>query len=281
MDREKLVMSNDIEQQVPTALENKEYYLIIERDKALVALREANEQLEYMHRWRREFVSIVRHEFRSTLTTIQGFSEMMCQRDLSVIEMKEFAIDIYQDALHLSHMVNDMLKLERMEMGRIHLDYGWLDFNVIITEVVNHIQPTTERHIIHVELANTLPVLMGDAEKLAHGIEILLDNAIKYSPDGGDVYVSGAVEGRTVHICVQDNGIGIPADAINRIFERYERIETKISKSIPGNGLGLPLVRQIVQAHGGQVWAESVLGEGSCFHFTVPFVNNPVNVNGL
>lgn len=274
-------MSNDIEQQVNTALEDKEYYLTIERDRALAALREANEQLEYMRKRRSEFVSVVSHEFRSSLTTIQGFSEMMCQRDLSAAEMKEFAIDIYQDAQHLSHMINDMLNPERMEIGRIRLHYGWFDLNAMIMELVNRIQSTIERHTIHVKLANALPLLMGDTEKLASAIENLLDNAIKYSPDGGDISISSAVEGGTVHVCVQDHGIGIPADAINRIFERYERVETKISKSIPGIGLGLSLVRQIVQAHGGLLWAESVLGEGSCFHFTLQFVNRPININGL
>jgi len=281
-------MSSDFEQQVHTALEHKEHYLTTEyeemqseRDKALLALREANEQLEYMHTCRREFVSVVRHEFRSALTAIQGFSEMLYQRDLSIEEMKEFAIDIYRDAQHLSHMIDDMLNLERMEMGRIQLHHSWLDLNTIIMEVVNRIQSTTEHHIIHVKLAHVLPVLMGDADKLVQVVENLLANAITYSPDGGDIYISSAIEGGTVHVCVQDNGIGIPADAINRIFERYERVETNSRKNIPGNGLGLSLVRQIVRAHGGQVWAESVSGEGSRFHFTIPFMNTSTNIKGV
>jgi len=277
-------MSNDIERQVDTALvalRIKHEKVQSERDNALEALREAHEQLEHMHKSKSEFVSVVSHEFRSALTTIQGFSEMMCQKDLSVAEMKEFAVDIYQDAQHLSRMINDMLDLERMEMGHMQLHYGWLDLNAVIMEVVNRIQLSTEQHTIHVKLANALPVLMGDAEKLAQGIENLLDNAIKYSPDGGEVCISSVVEGGAVHVCVQDNGIGIPVDVINRIFECYERVETKINKILPSTGLGLSLVRQIVRLHGGQVWAESILGEGSRFHFTVQFVNSPMNIRGL
>lgn len=280
-------MSNDIEKQVYTALENKEYYLITEyekvqseRDNALTALHEAKEQLELLHKSKSEFVSVIRHEFRSALTTIQGFSEMIYKGNLSTAEMKEFALDIYQDAQHLSYMINDMLHLEHMEMSRLQLHCSWLDLNSIIMEVVNRIQQTTMQHTIHTKLANALPVLIGDAEKLSQVIENLLDNAIKYSPDGGDVYVSNAVEGGSVHVCVQDNGIGIPAEAINRIFERYERVETKINQIIPSTGLGLALVRQIVRMHGGQIWVESVLGEGSSFHFTVKFVNNSTNVTG-
>ncbi len=277
-------MSNGIEQQVDTALatlRNECEKAQSERNNALMALQEANEQLEHLHKSKSEFVSIMSHEFRSALTTIQGFSEMMCQRDLSIEDMKEFAVDIYQDAQHLSRMINDMLDLERMEMGRMQLHYDWLDLNAVITGVVNRIQPAAEQHKIEVKLANALPILIGDTAKLAQAIEQLLNNAIKYSPDGGDVLISSAVTGGAVHVCVQDKGIGIPVDAINRIFERYERVETKVNKIIPSTGLGLALVRQIVGMHSGQVWAESVFGEGSSFHFTIPFVKTHTNMRGL
>ena len=277
-------MSSDTEQQVDSVLAA----LLIEcekvqseRDQAIVALQEANEQLEHMHNRKREVVSVISHEFRSALTTIQGFSEIMYQRDLSLAEMKEFAVDIYQDAQHLSQIINDMLKTERIVMDRIQLHYDWVDLNAVIMEVVNRMQLIARQHTLHAKLTNALPVLMGDAEKLAYVIENLLDNALKYSPEDEDVYISSAVEGCNVHICVQDNGVGIPADAINRIFEPYERTETNINKSIPGLGLGLTYVRQIVRMHGGQVWAESVLDEGSRFHFTVQFVKRPLNIHGL
>lgn len=252
-----------------------------ERDKALAALQEANDQLEHINKIKSDFVSVVSHEFRSALTTIQGFSEMMCEEDLSVADMKEFAVDIHLDAQRLSRMISDMLDLERMETGRIQFKYGWLDLNAIIIDVVNRIQPTAEQHTISLKLAKALPVLMGDADKLTQVIENLLDNAIKYSPNGGEVCISSAVEGGAVHVWVQDHGIGIPADAINRIFERYARVETGTRTTLPGTGLGLSIVRQIVWMHGGQVWAESVLGEGSLFHFTVQFVNGPMHINRL
>lgn len=252
-----------------------------ERDRALIALREANEQLERMNKIQSDFVSVVSHEFRSALTTIQGFSEVMCEEDLSVADMKEFAVDIRLDAQRLSRMISDMLDLERMETGRIPLKYDWLDMNAVIVEVVNRMRLTTEQHTLRLMLANALPVLMGDADKLTQVMENLLRNAIQYSPNGGEICISSAVEGGAVHVCVQDSGIGIPADAIDRIFERYERVETGMRNSLTGTGLGLSIVRQIVRIHGGQVWVESVLGEGSRFHFTVQFVNGPMNINGL
>ena len=250
-----------------------------ERDTALAALYEANAQVEQMTKIKSEFVSVVGHEFRSALTTIQGFSEMMCQQDLDIADMKEFAVDIHLDAQRLSQMVSDMLDLERMETRRMHLTLNWLDLNALIMEVVHQIQPTIEHHSIQLKLATALPVLMGDAERLKQAIEILLCNAIKHSPNGGEICISSAVERGAIHICVQDNGIGIPADAINRIFELHERVRTDAKKI--DTGLGLSTVRQIVRMHGGQVWAESVYGEGALFHFTVQFVNGPAHINGL
>ena len=250
-----------------------------ERDDALAALREANKQLEWLNKRKSDFVSVISHEFRAAVTTIQGFSEMMYQEDLSVADMKEFAVDIYQDAKRLSHMVSEMLDLEHLEAGRMQLTYNWLDINEVLMEVVQRVRPVAEHHTIQMKLANALPVLMGDIEKLTQAIEILLSNAIKYSPDGGEIYISSALEGGAVHICVQDTGIGISVDAIDRIFEGYERIGTDTQKTRVGTGLSV--VRQIVRMHGGQVWAESVLGEGSLFHFTVQFVNGPPHIAGL
>lgn len=252
-----------------------------EHEQALSALREANEQLEYMNKIKSDFVSVVSHEFRSALTTIQGFSEMMYEEDLSVSEMKEFAVDIQQDAKRLSRMISDMLDLERMEAGSIRLNCNWLDLNAVIMEAANHMRQIAPHHTIRLRLANALPVLMGDVDKLTQVVENLLSNAIKYSADGSEIFVNSCVEGGAVHVYVQDQGIGIPPEAIDRIFERYERIETGTRHTVTGTGLGLSIVRQIVQMHGGQVWAESVVGEGSLFHFTVQFTTNPVNLNGL
>ena len=99
----------------------------------------------------------------------------------------------------------------------------------------------------------------------------LVNNAIKYSPQGGPIRVTTALEGRLVHLRVADHGLGIPAEALETIFDRYARIESRTSRSIQGTGLGLSIVRQIVELHNGRVWAESTLGQGSVFHVTLPF----------
>jgi signal transduction histidine kinase len=125
-------------------------------------------------------------------------------------------------------------------------------------------------HTVVLRLDPELGEMNGDRDKLTQVITNLLNNALKYSPDGGEVVVSTRVEGNGAHLVVRDHGIGIPAAALETIFERYGRVESKETRHIQGTGLGLPIVRQIVQLHGGTVWAESTVGEGSVFHVTLP-----------
>jgi signal transduction histidine kinase len=115
-----------------------------------------------------------------------------------------------------------------------------------------------------------LPAVSGDRDKLTQVIVNLLDNAIKYSPDGGEIVVGARADGDRLHLWVRDEGLGIPADALETVFERYTRVESAWHQTIRGTGLGLPIVRQIVELHGGRIWVESTPGAGSTFHVAVP-----------
>jgi signal transduction histidine kinase len=245
-----------------------------ERNHALQELQAANEELEHANKVKTDFISIVSHEFRTALTGIQGFSEMMRDKDFSIMEMKEFAADIHSDAQRLTRLIKNILDLDRMESGRMHLSLGWLDMNAIITDVTGRLRPTAPNHLLRLQLASALPILKGDRDKLTQVVANLLNNAIKYSPDGGDITITSQVEGAAVHVSVKDQGVGIEARHLERIFERYARVESDNKYYIDGTGLGLPIVRQIVQLHGGHVWVESTPGEGSIFHFTVQFAGN-------
>ncbi len=245
-----------------------------ERDQALAALRTANDELEHTSRRNNDFLSIVSHEFRTALTGIQGFSELMRDEDLSIMEMKEFAVDIHTDARRLVRMITDMLNLERLEAGRMQLNLSRLDLNEIIMNVAGRMHSSTTHHVIRLQLASVLPVLLGDYDKLTQVVSKLLQNAIKYSPVGGEVIVSSHIEGKMVHVCVRDYGAGIPVVDQERIFERSAHSELSSSRYIEGTGPGLPIVREIIQMHGGQVWIESEVGKGSIFHFTVRFTDS-------
>jgi signal transduction histidine kinase len=241
-----------------------------ERDQALVALKDAHAELERVNAIKSDFVAMMNNEFRSALLTIQGTSATIRDSDLRLAEAREFAVDIYADAQHMLHMIADQLALSCLETGRQRLQQGWLNLNTIITDVVNLLRPTTH-HLIRLQLARALPILMGDHEKLTSIVSHLLKNAVQFSPDGGEICVSSMVEGHMVHICVRDQGVGIPAFELEKIFADQTRSEIE---ALEQRSQGLSAIREIVQMHGGELWAESSLGTGSAFHFTIPFTDH-------
>jgi signal transduction histidine kinase len=232
--------------------------------------RRAVEELERLNRAKSDFVSIVSHEFRTPLTGIQGFSEMMQGEDLTLEEMREYAGDINKDAHRLNRMITEMLDLDKMESGRMEIHREAVDLNAIVTEAADHMRPNAPRHPLTLRLDPMVGEMSGDRDKLTQVMANLLSNAVKYSPDGGEIVVSTRVEGNAAHVVVRDHGMGIPKAALETIFERYGRVESLATRHIQGTGLGLPIVRQIVQLHGGSVWVESTVGEGSVFHVTLP-----------
>lgn len=237
---------------------------------ALAAQWDANELLRRLNREQAEFVSVVSHEFRTPLTGIQGFSELIRDADLGIEEIKEFAADINNDAKRLARMVDEILDLNRLESGRATLERDLVDVNTVLTEVVDRLRATAPRHRIALALDPGLPPVRGERDKLVQVVTNLLANAIKYSPRGGAIVVGSECDGAMAHIRVRDEGVGIPAEALESVFERYVRLESEATSGIQGTGLGLPIARQIAELHGGKIWAESAPGRGSTFHCTIP-----------
>jgi signal transduction histidine kinase len=236
------------------------------------ARRETYRQIEQLSKLRSEFVSIVSHEFRTPLTGIQGFSEMMRDEDLTMPEMREYAGDINKDARRLARLIADMLDLDRMESGRMTLNAEPVDLNRIVTDAAAQFRLSAADHPIALDLDARLHHLIGDSDRLTQVVTNLVSNAIKYSPAGGAVELRTEREERTVTLTVTDHGMGIPTEQLEKIFDRYSRVETTETRSIQGTGLGLPIVRQIVQLCEGKVWATSESGQGSVFHVQLPLV---------
>lgn len=227
-------------------------------------------QLETLSRLKSEFMSMATHEFRSALVGIQGFSEMIRDTDLEEAEIKSMADDINKESLRVNRMLTEMLDLDRLEAGKIRLELKPTNFNEIVEDAVDRAQVSTRKHHIIAVLEPDLPAVSADADRLTEVLSNLLTNAIKYSPDGGDIEVTTRLAGGSVEVSVKDHGLGIPPEFIGKLFGRYERFENKGAGKIIGTGLGLAITRQIVEMHGGRIGVESTQGMGSDFKFTIP-----------
>jgi two-component system sensor histidine kinase VicK len=238
--------------------------------QAFATQRAANEELERINKVRRDFVSVVSHEFRTALTGIQGFSQMMRDEDFGVEEMREMSSDIYEDATRLNRMISEMLDLDRMESGRITLNLDRVDLNEVLTRTSGQVGSNAPRHHICLQLDESIQELLADRDKLTQVVTNLLSNSVKYSPDGGRITVDSHLEGEFAHVRVMDEGVGIPPEELEKLFEPYTRVESGTTRYIQGTGLGLAISRQIITLHGGNIWAESEPGAGSTFHLTIP-----------
>jgi PAS domain S-box-containing protein len=250
-----------------------------ERMRLLTVLQTTNEQLAQnniqlaqVNKLQSDFISIVSHEFRTTLTGIQGFSELLRDEEFDTNEVRDFATDIHTDALRLTRMISELLDLERMKLGKMTLHLSQVDFNTILEDAAERTRPTASHHHVVMQLEPDLPPVEGDYDKLIQVVTNLVSNAVKYSPDGGTITFRSKLEGEQVHIGISDQGVGIPLEGLEDIFIPYNRIESGKTHYIQGTGLGLAIVREIIQMHGGNVWVESVLNEGSTFQFTLPLI---------
>jgi two-component system, sensor histidine kinase and response regulator len=256
------------------------YALLHEVNKMYVQLTVQNEKLATQNRIQSDFLSVVGHEFRTALTGILGFSEMIREGGLDEDDAQEYADDIHNDAIRLTRLINELLDLERMKSGRVEMNGEQVEINALIQEIVARANIVTHRGQIQFNLDEDIPPIVADSDKLTQVITNLISNAVKYSPEGGIILIGSRRENSTVHFFVQDHGIGVPAEKQEQIFERYARVESSATRYIGGTGLGLPIVRQIVEMHHGTVWVESILGEGSTFHVVLP-IRSPTVSKGL
>jgi signal transduction histidine kinase len=229
-------------------------------------------------RLKSEFISIVSHELRTPLTSILGYTELLLARKFAPHEQREFIETIYGQAAHLSKLVDDLLDTSRIESGRMKLNCWMVALRQVISEMANQLAHL-KHHRLLIRMAGHLPPVYIDRDKIKQVLFNLITNAIKYSPQGGEIELAvqedGALPaehppGRWLIVSVRDQGIGIASEDLDRIWERFYRVDNTNTRSIGGTGLGLSIARGLVELHGGRIWAESVLDEGSTFSFTLP-----------
>lgn len=236
---------------------------------ALAAQQHSNDELARLNQAKSEFVSVVSHEFRTPLTSIRGFAELLRDEDLDRDETREFAGIIEQNADRLARMINEMLDLDRLQSGRGALRREPVDLNAAVQEVVSALGLRLAQHTIQLALDPALPALSGDRDQVIRVVTNLLANAIKYSPAGSEVTVATERVGDMLQLRVRDRGAGIAPAALETIFDPFVRIPGS-DEHVEGTGLGLPITRQLVELHGGRIWAESLPGAGSTFHVLFP-----------
>lgn len=227
--------------------------------------------LEKLNQLKSDFLRNVSHEFKTALTGIQGFSEFMRDADqLTLNDARAFAADIYRDAERLDRLVTEMIDLDRAETSRsAALQFGPVDLNDLVAHEVDEQKKVVDGITFAVDLEPGLPPVAGDAEKLSVVIRTLLDNAVRYSPDGGRISVSSGLSLNEAIVTVRDQGVGVRANFDNPIFEARDIHAGSAIRKVVGTGLGLGIARHIVEMHGGHMWAER-LETGSEFLFTIP-----------
>jgi two-component system, OmpR family, phosphate regulon sensor histidine kinase PhoR len=241
-------------------------------DGAVMVLHDITD-LRKLERVRRDFVANVSHEFRTPLTAIQGFAETLLAGAMDDPQNRgRFLGIILEHSRRLARLTEDLLMLSKMDADRLELETRRIPVGPFVESCIETSSPRAkERDLqLSVNLADRIPDIAGDRRRLTEVLQNLLDNAIQYTPAGGQIMVSAGPKNGEVIFTVSDTGIGIPQADQPRIFERFYRVDVARSREVGGTGLGLSIAKHLVEGHGGRIWVESEIGQGSQFHFSVP-----------
>jgi signal transduction histidine kinase len=238
--------------------------------------------LEEANRLKAEIISTLAHEMRTPLTSIKGFSTalLMDEATFGAETQQEFLQIIDDECDVLTDLIHDLLESSVIDAGLLRLELEPVLLTRLAESVVSDIARQSETHRILVDLPKAFPVVEADPGRIAQVLRNLLDNAIKYSPQGAMIVVRGQVRESEVVVSVADQGVGIAPQDLNRLFEKYFRAESGLGRHVVGSGLGLPIAQTIIESHGGRIWAESKLGQGSTFYFTIPLARDEEQAHG-
>lgn len=230
------------------------------------AIHLANQTME------NEALAVLAHEMRTPLTSIKGYATALLMDEIAFNpeKQREFLEFIDKECDTLEALIHDILESSLLDAGRLQLEWQPIQLPRLARNSVDEIARLYPQHRIIVDFPENFPIVDGDSERLAQVLRNLLDNAAKYSVAGRLIVVRGEVADNEVTMSVADQGIGIAPEHLNRLFDKFFRVKSRDTRRTTGSGLGLPIARALVEAHGGRIWAESQLGRGSTFYFTLP-----------
>ncbi|HEY9854367.1 MAG TPA: ATP-binding protein, partial [Stenomitos sp.] len=247
--------------------------LATERDRLKVAL----DDLQNLEKVKAAFINAVSHDLRIPLSGIIGYAEFIEDEVGGPIsdEQRQFAHNIIEASRRMTSLLNDLLDFARMEAGRFAVEPRIIDYEPLLQEALATFRPPLDKkHLtLHVEIAPALRRILADPARVIQVLSNLLSNAIKFTPEGGRITVRACPEHEHLRVEVADTGVGIPADALPHMFERF--YQTKAGTRAGGSGLGLSIAKSLIEAQGGQIGVESQEGKGSTFWFTLPVAAEP------
>ena len=229
------------------------------------ALSEAN-------RLKAELISTLAHEMRTPLTSIKGYSTALLMEEITFKPetQREFLQFIDEECDVLQTLIHDLLESSIIDAGLLRLEPQPLKLPPLVKNVTDDMARRTQIHRFLIDFPEHFPILDADPDRIVQVLRNLLDNAVKYSPEGGLIVVRGEVRKDEIVVSVADQGVGLAPEHLNRLFEKFFRAKSSLGRHVVGSGLGLPICRTIVESHGGRIWAESQVGKGTTLYFTLP-----------
>jgi len=241
-------------------------------------LEQEESRREELDKLKDEFVLTASHELRSPLTSVQGFAELlMLDRDSLTPRQRETVEIILDNCRHLVRLLNDLLDLARSDVGRLAIRPQPTEVAPLVEDVVRTMRAQTETasQALTEDVQPGLPPIYVEPDRIRQILVNLITNAHEYSPEGASIYVAARAVGAEVEISVTDDGPGIPAEQLDRIFDRFTRGDAGLTQRVGGTGLGLAISKSLVELHGGSIAAESTVGQGSTFRVRLPIATAP------
>jgi len=247
--------------------------IVVNVDKIwLLKQTEHTKAVEEANRLKSELIAALAHDMRTPLASIKGYASAMLLDDVEWDDeaRSEHLRIIDEEANELQTMIEDLLESSIIDAGLLQIEKEPILIPRLVEQMVSEMTRRTAMHRFVTSFGRDFPIIDADPRRIKQVLRNLLDNAVRYSPDGGLVVVRGQVSGDEVIISVADEGIGLAPEHLNRLFEKFFRLKSPLGQQVRGSGLGLPVSRTIVESHGGRIWAESELGKGTTIYFSLP-----------